>query len=122
MSRDIDDLWHPEWATPANPTDKIAAVVATPAVAPDAQQHDWRKYMSVVDVSRNTFVTNEYREAALRLAAHIERLEAERDALLAEHHAVARLKDAWEIGSGVVKASEAVLTAHDNVERVMHDE
>ena len=59
MSRDIDDLRHPEWSaatTPANTTDQIAATTATrgdiashegdvtiPAVALDAQRYDWRK-------------------------------------------------------------------------------
>jgi hypothetical protein len=58
VSRDIDDLRHPEWSaatTPANTTDQIAATTATrgdiashegdatiPAVVQDAQRYDRR--------------------------------------------------------------------------------
>ena len=57
----------------ANPTDQIATVVATPVVEQDAQQYDWRRdltWVPRIDVAESF-------SAWSRLAAYIERLEAE---------------------------------------------
>ena len=55
----------------------------TPAVVPDAQQYDWREDWNRVQ-TRIGYDENTHVDAMHRLAAYIERLEAERDALLAE--------------------------------------
>ena len=62
--------------TPANPTDQIATVAATPAVAPDAQRYDWREDLDMATDYGSTMSL----DAAARVATYIERLEAERDA------------------------------------------
>lgn len=79
--------------TPANPTDQIAAVVATPAAVQDAQQYGHDEAMEDLDsieaceeVSECadgccTYFTPRHAGECDRLAAYIERLEAERDAL-----------------------------------------
>jgi len=77
-----------------------------PTVVPDAQRYDWRKDLQWVprlDVSESF-------SAWSRLAAHIESLEAERDALLAEHEVYPFLnRTAWQ-------------AAHDNAEKVIRGE
>ena len=86
----------------ANPTDEVAT---TPA-------YDWRK---TVDAARDLILGN----LADDLAAYIERLEAERDALLAEHEAVAAYRDALRDSACKIQR-RMMLTAHDSAERVIH--
>jgi len=103
--------------TPANPTDQVAAVVATPAVVQDAQRYDWRK-----DIRGTRWAVRTewaYIVKHDRLAAYIERLETERDALLAEHEAV---KPGIEWGEFSDTAWDAAIVAYDNAERVIHGE
>jgi len=169
MSRDIDDLRHPEWSaatTPANTTDQIAATTATrgdiashegdattPAVEQDAQQYDGRDDLdsieALVDVAKavralphyrddspelNTARNNatatlaeiglglvggdepeKFRHAPKRLAAYIENLEAERDALLDVARAAASVDFIGQMVVGVpnLKAALARLEATD---------
>ena len=68
-----------EATTPANPTDQIAAVVATPAVVPDAQRYDWREDLDMATDYGSTMSL----DAAARVAADFERLEAEMEDALA---------------------------------------
>ena len=74
--------------TPADPTDQIATVAATPVVAPDAQQYDWREDLDSIEACVEVWecadgcCTNfdpRHNDECVRLAAYIERLEAERD-------------------------------------------
>ncbi|MDY0228127.1 MAG: hypothetical protein RBR38_15040 [Desulfomicrobium apsheronum] len=108
----------PEFAatTPANPTDQIAAVVATPAVALDGQQYDWRDAHDRVQ-TRIGYDEDEIVDALARWYIHTDRLEAERDALLAEH-------EAWDWNGGKTSREwfEHLTAAHDNAERVLHQD
>ena len=89
--------------TPADPTDQIATVAATPVVAPDAQQYDWREDLDSIEACVEVWecadgcCTNfdpRHNDECVRLAAHIERLEAERDALRLRIEEMSRMVDA----------------------------
>lgn len=89
--------------TPANPTEQIATVAATPAVAPDAQRYDWRKDLDNIEACEEvwecadgccTYFTPRHNNECIRLAAYIERLEAERDALRLRVDELSRMVDA----------------------------
>jgi|GEM_PF-3207081 len=81
---------------PANQADQIAAVVATPAVVQHAQQYGHDEAMEDLDSIEAceevwecpdgccTYFIPRHNDECIRIAAYIERLEAERDALLAE--------------------------------------
>lgn len=115
--------------TPANPTDQIVATPAvlsreTPivpaigtkrvpddseaAVVQDAQR--WRNDLQRVYEGDFGSESKSFK----RLAAYIERLEAECDALLTEHEAY-KVWDTWQSLSG----ARAHAAAHDNAERVI---
>lgn len=102
--------------------------VPNPTVVQDAQQYDWRVDLDSIEACEEVWqcadgcCTNfdvRHMHECIRLAAHIERLEAERDALLAEHEAW----DEWGNHSGDALAKEVLLgiavDAHDNAERVI---
>ncbi len=98
-----------EATTPANPTDQIATIAA----------YDWREdYYRVENVVSHDQAVDEAdcpRCSLHRLYELTERLEAERDALRAEHEAVG------EATRNGVLAIE-VEAAYDNAERVIHGE
>jgi len=122
--------------------------VPIPAVVQDAQRYDAREdYLHNIPwcpALDRLFAHVEGLEARRILsAAHIERLEAERDALLAEHEAAAPLLvwdgafeglfdemwatvDADHCSSGLYtryqEALRAAQAAYDNAERVIHGE
>ena len=102
--------------TPANPIGQIATVAATPVVAHDAQRYDWREELDMATDYGMSLA------AAARVAAYIERLEAERDALLAEHEAVGEGYgyETADVGCGCLSCR--IIRAHDNAERVIHGE
>lgn len=127
--------------TPANPIGQIATVAATPVVAHDAQRYDWREELDMATDYGMSLA------AAARVAAYIERLEAERDALrdkLESGHWLS--DDEWYAGeranadflrqyNALLAEHEAVgeatrngvlaievEAAHDNAERVIHGE
>ena len=124
MSRDIDDLRHPEWG---ECTDHDRCI---------QRDNFKRNSLAVFDnagtdlldfISQPSFqVTRRDARAAVEsmrrtnaaLAAYIERLEAERDALLAEHDAYA----AYREHLGRQRLWDEAWAAHDNAERVMHGE
>jgi hypothetical protein len=128
--------------TPANPTDQIATVAATPAVVPDAQWYDWSYDEGDADEACFTLTSDDglnkrtevmaFGGAAKclfdiiierdSLAVYIERLEAERDALLAEHEAVGEGYGDETADVGCDCLSCRIIRAHDNAERVMHGE
>lgn len=116
--------------TPANPTGQIATVAATPAVAPDAQQDIWREdYYRVENVVSHDQAVDEAdcpRCSLHRLYELTERLEAERDALLAEHEAQSAYNLAFTTpgtdGEEIDRRACAVFDAHDNAERVIRGE
>ena len=81
-----------------------------PAVVQDAQQYDWREDWNRVQ-TRIGYDEDAHVDAMHRLAAHIERLEAERDALLAEHEAWAE----WGNHSGDALAKEVLLGIYRSV-------
>ena len=74
----------------ANPTDQIATVAATPAVAPYAHQYDWREDLDMATDYGSTMSL----DAAARVAAYIERLEAENAALRLRIEEMSRMVDA----------------------------
>ena len=94
----------------ANLTDQIAT---TPA-------YDWREDLdtltplSICECDASDRCPHKT-GASERLAAYIERLEAERDALLAEHEAARRLEHWHPEGC-------RFCAAHNNAERVIRDE
>ena len=95
--------------TPANPTGQIATVAATPVVAHDAQRYDWREELDMATDYGMSLA------AAARVAAYIERLEAERDALQSDYNAMYPVVFAAEdcVGNGGclhVGLEEAVMT------------
>ena len=142
-----------EATTPANTTDQIAATTATrgdiashegdattPTVVQDAQQYDWRKDLDSIEACEEVWecadgcCTNfmpRHNDECIRLAAYIESLEAERDALRAEHEAWGAWVDAEHAASKIPsdeewrelhRLEEAHQVAHDNAERVIHGE
>ena len=135
-----------EATTPANTTDQIAATTATrgdiashegdatiPAVAPDAQhsaRNEARLALHLLDRvwrGKDVDVPDDY-DPEVVVAAYIERLEAERDALLAEHEEGSACGTCGNVRSTVERANATYVckdpwhTAHDNVERVIHGE
>jgi hypothetical protein len=86
----------------------------TPAVAPDGQRYGHDEAM--LDLAHMDDVASGTRAfRRVRLAAYIERLEDERDALLAEHEAARRLEHWHPEGC-------RFCAAHDNAERVIRGE
>lgn len=120
--------------TPADPTDQIAATPAVlspePPIVPtsgtkrvpdDSEVTDWREDWTRVQSAILGLEWTEAKQSALdRLAAHIERLEAERDALLAEHEAWT----AWRMGEPSTSRNDwnRLTNAHANAERVIRGE
>ena len=97
----------------------------TPAVVQDAQQYDWREdYLHNIPwcpaLDRLVAHVEGLEARSILSVAYIERLEAERDALLAEHEAVAIGRD--ELALTEYPYEPAIVAAHDNAERVIHGE
>ena len=111
--------WCMEEATPANPT---AGIAATPAWREDLDTIEGCEEISECADGCCTFFTPRHNDECIRLAAHIERLEAERDALLAEHEAVGEGygDETADVGCGCLSCR--IIRAHDNAERVIHGE
>jgi len=129
--------------TPANTTDQIAATTATrgdiashegdattPTVVQDAQRYDRREDLDDIYFMLDDPM-GDGEQQRTRLVAHIERLEAERDALRAEHEAWGAWVDAEHAASKIPsdeewrelhRLEEAHQVAHDNAERVIHGE
>lgn len=80
-------------------------------------EYDWRKDLEWL---RPWTLGSSADQAKDRLAAYIERLEAERDALLAEHEAWTK----WREGEQSTSRNDwnRLTSAHDNAERVMGGE
>ena len=126
MSRDIDDLRNPECGALVGEglsgyghDEAMADIFDLAHIETEFEGHDPRVTSLAAYIESLEAEVKRSHDAVLALTGRVERLEAERDALRAEHEAV---KPGIEWGEFSDTAWDAAIAAHDNAERVIHGE